>query len=79
MTRPTAHGDAALARLELHTLHGRGDAALVDDAMALELHTLDGRGDGRPGRQRGGADLRAHGDELLHVETLDDDQAHGPR
>jgi len=52
MTRPTAHGDAALARLELHTLHGRGDAALVDDAMALELHTLDGRGDGRPGRPR---------------------------
>jgi len=28
MTRPTAHGDAAL----------------VDDAMALELHALDGRG-----------------------------------
>ena len=63
MTRPTAHGDAAL----------------VDDAMALELHAGNGRGDGRPGRQRGGADLRAHGDELLHVEALDDDQAHGPR
>jgi hypothetical protein len=28
---------------------------------------------------RGGADLRAGGDELLHVEVLDDDQAHGPR
>jgi len=52
MTRPTAHGDAALARLELHALDGRSGT---------------------------GADLRARGDELLHVEAVDDDQAHGPR
>ena len=45
MTRPTAHGDAAL----------------VDDAMALELHAGNGRGDGGVLGGVGGADANDPG------------------
>jgi len=47
----------------------------LGNVSALELHAWSVAN----WRQPGGADLRAGGDELLHVEALDDDQAHGPR